>query len=65
MEGFLEIRLPPALRRLITRAIAIVPALKLSDAISYLLIGGLTLVALLAYSSGGGVFKRRRARSIA
>ena len=46
-------------------AIAIVPALKLSDAISYLLIGGLTLVALLAYSSGGGVFKRRRARSIA
>lgn len=26
MEGFLEIRLPPALRRLITRAIAIVPA---------------------------------------
>ena len=26
MEGFLNIRLPPALRRLITRAIAIVPA---------------------------------------
>ena len=26
MEGFLQIRLPPALRRLITRAIAIVPA---------------------------------------
>lgn len=46
-------------------AIAIVPALKLSDAISFLLIGGLTLVALLAYSSGGGVFKRRRTRSSA
>ena len=44
-------------------ATAIVPALKLSDAVSYLLIGGLTLIALLAYSSGGGVFQRRRATS--
>jgi len=44
-------------------ATQIVPALKLSDAVSYLLIGGLTLIALLAYSSGGGVFRRRRAMS--
>ena len=35
-------------------AIALVPALKLSDAVSYLLIGSLTLIALLAYSSAGG-----------
>ncbi len=27
MEGFLELRLPPALRRLITRLIAIAPAI--------------------------------------
>lgn len=26
MEGFLDIRLPPWLRRLVTRAIAIIPA---------------------------------------
>jgi ribose transport system ATP-binding protein len=45
-------------------ATQIVPALKLSDAVSYLLIGGLTLIALLAYSSGGGgAFRRRRAMS--
>lgn len=41
-------------------ATAVVPALKLSDAISFLIIGSLTLIALLAYSSGSGVFKRRR-----
>lgn len=35
-------------------ATALVPALKLSDAVSYLLIGSLTLIALLAYSSAGG-----------
>ncbi|HAN72077.1 MAG TPA: hypothetical protein DCQ36_10905 [Actinobacteria bacterium] len=44
-------------------ATAVVPALKLSDAVSFLIIGSLTLIALLAYSSGGGVFKRRRARA--
>jgi hypothetical protein len=46
-------------------ATAVVPALKLSDAVSFLLIGSLTLMALLAYSSGGGVFKRRRPRAAA
>ena len=46
-------------------ATAVVPALKLSDAVSFLIIGSLTLMALLAYSSGGGVFKRRRARATA
>ena len=45
-------------------ATAIVPALKLSDAVSFLIIGGLTLAALLAYSSGGGAFRRRRSRSV-
>lgn len=45
-------------------ATAVVPALKLSDAVSFLIIGSLTLIALLAYSSGGRVFKRRgRARA--
>jgi len=46
-------------------ATAVVPALKLSDAISFLIIGSLTLIALLAYSSGGGVFKRRHRRAAA
>ncbi len=46
-------------------ATAVVPALKLSDAVSFLIIGSLTLIALLAYSSGGGLFKRRRRRSTA
>lgn len=46
-------------------ATAVVPALKLSDAVSFLIIGSLTLIALLAYSSGGGVFKRRRRRPTA
>ena len=35
-------------------ATAVVPALKLSDAISFLIIGSLTLIALLAYSSASG-----------
>lgn len=41
-------------------SIAIVPALKLSDAISFLIIGSLTLIALLAYSSAGGAIARIR-----
>ena len=37
MEGFLDIRLPPWMRRLITRALAIIPAAAVTDLVG---IGG-------------------------
>ncbi|MDO8308647.1 MAG: ATP-binding cassette domain-containing protein [Actinomycetota bacterium] len=52
---------------MLSLATAVVPALKLSDAISFLLIGSLTLIALLAYSSAGGAisgFRRDLARRL-